>query len=55
MFGLTVEQIACFNQIEDVNQLPEGKDLLIPEDDFQCPGGGSPSPAAEESEAPVDE
>jgi len=55
MFGLTVEQIACFNAIEDVDRLREGQELLIPEDDFQCPGGESPSPAAGESEAPVDE
>lgn len=55
MFGLTVEQIACFNAIEDVDRLQEGQELLIPEDDFQCPGGESPSPAAEESEAPGDE
>lgn len=61
MFGLTVEQVACFNDIEDVNRLQVGQELLIPEDDFQCPGGetaspgpgGDGSPAVEEeSQAP---
>lgn len=55
MFGLTVEQIACFNDIEDVNRLQIGQELLIPEDDFECPGGESPSPGEETSEAPGDE
>lgn len=55
MFGLTVEQIACFNDIEDVNRLQIGQELMIPEDDFRCPGSESPSPGEGTSEAPGDE
>ncbi len=50
MFGLTVEQVACFNDIEDINRLQVGQELLIPEDDFVCPGGESQPPAGEETE-----
>lgn len=55
MFGSTVEQIACFNDIEDVNRLQIGQELMIPEDDFECPGGPSPSPGEGTSEARGDE
>ncbi len=55
MFGLTVEQIACFNGIEDVNRLQIGQELLIPEDDFECPGGATEAPDVEASEAPADD
>ncbi|MBA3307966.1 MAG: LysM peptidoglycan-binding domain-containing protein [Chloroflexi bacterium] len=56
MFGLTVEQIACFNAIEDVNRLQEGQELLIPEDDYACPGAETEGPAGETSGAPpIDE
>jgi LysM repeat protein len=41
-FGLTVEQVACANGIDDPNRLSVGQILVIPDDDFEC-GGSSPS------------
>jgi nucleoid-associated protein YgaU len=44
-FGLTVEQMVCFNGIKNPNVLTPGQVLLIPPSDYTCPhkgGGGTP-------------
>jgi LysM repeat protein len=46
-FGLTVDQVACANGITDPNLLQVGQVLVIPDDEFQCPGA---SPESTDSE-----
>lgn len=43
MFGLTVDQIACANDIRDINRLQVGQVLIVPDDEFECPAT-SPAP-----------
>lgn len=46
-YGITVDQIACFNAITDPNILQVGQVLAIPEDTYACPGASaSASPSA---------
>lgn len=45
--GLTIDQIACANGITDPNVLQVGQVLIIPDDEYLCPGSSpSPSPTA---------
>ena len=53
-FGVTVQQIVCYNNLKNANVLSIGQTLLIPPDNYACPtkGGGKPSPTAHASLAP---
>jgi hypothetical protein len=36
-FGVTIEQMACYNNLHNVNTLSIGQQLLIPPSDYECP------------------
>ena len=41
--GRTVEQMACFNNLKNVNSLSIGQVLLVPPADYACPAKPTPT------------